>query len=110
MKYTGPIFRPPIEANTPLLQVTVACSHNDCNFCTMYKGVAFKVEHIHQIEKDIQELKNTYGSLKRIFLLNADAFVLNNRRLKEVANKIISYFPEMEVITMYASVKNIKAK
>lgn len=110
MKYTGPIFRPPLEANTLLLQVTVGCSHNKCTFCTMYRGTRFSIEHIDQIEKDLQEARRAYGSLKRIFLLNADAFALNARRLKEISKKIIEYFPEMETITMYASIRNIKHK
>lgn len=110
MKYTGTTYRPPIEANTLLLQVTVGCSHNSCNFCTMYKDVSFKIELIEQIEKDLQEAKLLYGVQKRIFLLNADAFVLSARRLKEISAKIIEYFPEMEVITMYASIRNIMGK
>ena len=76
----------------------------------MYKNTRFKIEQIDQIEKDLQEAKQTYGSLKRIFLLNADAFVLSTRRLKEIAGKIIEYFPEMEIITMYASIRNIMGK
>lgn len=110
MKYTGPIFRPPPEARTALLQVTVGCTHNKCSFCTMYKGIRFTFEHIDQIEKDLREAKEIYGTLTRIFLLNADAFALNARRLKEIAHKIIEYFPEMETITMYASIRNIKHK
>ena len=110
MKYTGPVFRPPPEANTLLLQVTVGCTHNKCTFCTMYKGTPFSIEKIDQIEKDLQEARNMYGSLTRIFLVNADAFALNARRLKEIAEKIIAYFPEMETITMYASIRNIRPK
>ena len=110
MKYTGPVFRPPNEASTLLLQVTVGCTHNKCTFCTMYKGTQFSIEHIDQIEKDLQEAKRTYGSLTRIFLINGDAFVLSARKLKEISKKIIQYFPEMETITMYASIRNIKAK
>ncbi|MGQ1909110.1 radical SAM protein [Marinifilum sp. RC60d5] len=110
MKYTGTTYRPPIEANTLLLQVTVGCSHNSCSFCTMYKDVQFKIEQMEQIEKDLQEAKLLYGSQKRIFLLNADAFVLSARKLKEISTKVIEYFPEIEVITMYASVRNIMSK
>lgn len=110
MKYTGPVFRPPLEARTVLLQVTVGCAHNQCNFCTMYRSTTFTIEQIDQIEEDINELKATYGSLKRIFLINGDAFVLSARRLKAISDKIIEYFPEMETITMYASVRNIMEK
>lgn len=112
MHYTGPIFRPPVEAmlGTKLLQVTVGCAHNDCNFCTMYSSVNFTTEPIEQIEEDIIELRETYSKIKRIFLVNGDAFVLNTRRLKEISDKIIKHIPEVEVITMYASITNIKNK
>lgn len=110
MKYTGPIYRPPVEADTLLLQVTVGCAHNKCTFCTMYKDTPFQIEQLDQIEQDLREAKQMCGSLTRIFLVNGDAFVLSARRLKEIAAKIIEYFPEMETITMYASVQNIMDK
>lgn len=110
MKYTGPVFRPPIEANTLLLQVTVGCAHNKCTFCTMYRDIRFSVESLEQIEKDLQEAKETYRDLRRIFLINGDAFVLSASRLKPIAELIIKYFPNMEVITMYASIRNIMGK
>lgn len=110
MNYTGPIYRPPPEANTILLQVTVGCAHNKCTFCTMYKGTQFTTESLDQIEKDLQEAKQLYGDIKRIFLINGDAFVLSASRLKPIAKLIIKYFPNMEVITMYASIRNIITK
>lgn len=110
MKYTGPVFRPPLEARTVLLQVTVGCAHNQCSFCTMYKNTDFSIEQIDQIEEDLKEVRATYRSLKRLFLINGDAFVLSARRLKIISDKIIEYFPEMETITMYASVRNIMDK
>lgn len=110
MKYSGTIYRPPIEAGTLLLQVTVGCAHNNCTYCTMYKDIPFTTENITQIENDLKEAKQSYGSVKRIFLVNGDAFVLSARRLKEIANKVIEYFPEMETITMYASIRNIMDK
>ena len=107
MKYTGITYRPPPEANTLLLQVTVGCAHNECTFCTMYKDEKFKLEKMDQIEKDLKEARRLYGSEKRIFLVNGDAFVLSTKKLKKIANKIIEYFPEMETITMYSSIRNI---
>lgn len=110
MKYTGITYRPPPEANSLLLQVTVGCAHNKCNYCTMYRDVKFKTEKIEQIEKDLQEAKALYGSVRRVFLVNGDAFVLSAKKLKAIANKIIEYFPEIETITMYSAIRNIMSK
>ena len=112
MHYTGPIFRPPVEAmlDTKLLQVTVGCAHNKCNFCTMYRSVKFSVEPLKQIEDDIKELRATYSNIDRIFLINGDAFVLGRKKLQEITDLIIKYIPEVSVITMYASISNIRHK
>lgn len=110
MKYTGPIYRPPYEANTLLLQVTVGCAHNKCSFCTMYRDVRFSIEKLDRIEDDLREARETYGDIKRIFLVNGDAFVLSAKKLKPIAELILKYFPNIEVITMYASINNIKGK
>lgn len=110
MTYTGPVFRPPFEANSLLLEVTVGCSHNECTFCTMYKDIPFHISPMEQIEHDLIEAKKLYGSVRRIFLVNADPFVLNASRLKAIAEKINEVFPEVETISMYASIKNISGK
>jgi len=110
MKYTGPTYRPPYEADSLLLQVTVGCTHNKCTFCTMYRDTRFSIESMEQIEKDLKEARALYGDVKRVFLVNGDAFVLSANRLKPIAELIIHYFPNVEVITMYASINNIKSK
>ncbi len=107
MTYTGPVFRPPFEANSLLLEVTVGCSHNGCTFCTMYRNTCFQVSPMEQIENDLKEARAQYRSVKRIFLVNADPFVLRADKLKAIALKINAYFPEVETISMYASVSNI---
>ena len=96
MHYTGPIFRPPWEANTPLLQVTVGCSHNKCKFCSMYKDVQFKVSPMKEIEEDLAEIRELYSNVKRIYLLGADPFVLSFEKLKPIILKIKEYLPECE--------------
>ncbi|MCG8580522.1 MAG: radical SAM protein [Bacteroidales bacterium] len=110
MNYTGPVYRPPYEANTLLLEVTVGCAHNKCTFCTMYRDVKFSVAKEEQVERDLQEAQHLYPDVKRVFLVNGDAFVLSARRLKEIARKIHAYLPQVEIITMYASINNVKLK
>ncbi|GAA0177656.1 radical SAM protein [Clostridium sediminicola] len=110
MHYTGPVYRHPLEANTLLLQVTSGCSHNKCTFCTMYKDVPFKVDSLEQIESDLIEARQNFRHLNRIFLENADPFVLSAEKLKRIGKLIVKYFPEMETISTYASISNLKNK
>ncbi|MDL2226807.1 radical SAM protein [Deltaproteobacteria bacterium OttesenSCG-928-M10] len=110
MHYAERIFRPPYEANTVLLQATVGCSHHRCRFCNSYTDVKFRVEPMSQIEEDLQELKTNLPNTDRIFLLNADAFVLSFDKLKELALKIRQYLPKCETISMMARVTNVKNK
>ena len=110
MHYTGPIYRPPFEAGSLLLQVTVGCSHNKCAFCTMYREVPFSVCPPEQVEADIDEAARLYGNAKRVFLENGDAFVLSADRLERIAGSIREKLPKVETITMYASILNIRTK
>ena len=70
----------------------------------------FKVEPLSQVEEDIKELRSLNHNIKRIFLVNGDAFVLSAKKLKAISDLIIKYISEVEVITMYASISNVKAK
>lgn len=55
MKYEGEVIRPPSEANSLLLQVTVGCSHNKCILCPAYKRKRFRIKSVDEIEEDIIE-------------------------------------------------------
>ncbi len=112
MHFTGTTYRPPTEAmqDAKLLQVTVGCAHNKCRFCNMYRDVKYKVEPISQIEEDIIELRQTYSNIERIYLVNGDPFGLSAKYLKEITDKIIEHIPEVKVISMYASITNLKHK
>lgn len=110
MRYDGATYRHPVEANTFLLQVTVGCSHNKCSFCTMYQNTPFKTSPIEHIKEDIEEIKKFGVKVKRINLLNADPFVLSTKKLVEIGELINDAFPEIEAITGYCSVINLKNK
>ena len=111
MHYTGQVYRPPLEAYTPLLEVTYGCSHNACAFCTMYHETKFGISPIEDIESDIREIRDTFpGQVERIYLLNGDPFMLPTQRLLEIADLIHKYLPDVKTITSYASFYNLKDK
>ncbi len=58
MDYVGNVIRPPSEANSLILQVTVGCSHNMCTFCGTYKDHTFRVKDMDVIKRDIEEAAN----------------------------------------------------
>lgn len=111
MHYTGPVYRPPPEADTPLLEITYGCSWNKCSFCTMYHGQKFGISPLEHVEEDLKELSRYYPkNLKKIYVENGDAFALQAHKLLEIADLIHKYFPEVETIACYASIRNIKPK
>ena len=110
MHFTGQVYRHPIEASTPLLEVTAGCSHNDCSFCTMYRDTPFKLSPLKHVEEDLQELKDSGYSAERIFLVNGEPFILATQKLIQIAELIRKYLPENKTITCYASIKSLKNK
>lgn len=110
MSMTGVVYRPPYEANSLLLQVTLGCSHNKCTFCYMYPDVKFTVCPMEQVEADIDEATRYCPDVERVFLEHGDAFVLSADRLMQIADAIHRKLPKVETIAMYASIQNIKHK
>lgn len=110
MNMTGVVYRPPYEANSLLLQVTLGCSHNKCTFCYMYPDIKFTVCPIEQVEADIVEAARYCPDVERVFLEHGDAFVLSADRLMQIADAIHRRLPKVETIAMYASIQNIKHK
>lgn len=110
MHFTGQVYRHPMEGRTQLLEVTAGCSHNKCTFCTMYRKTQFSVSPTDHVEDDLKELKSEGRKITRIFLVNGEPFVLSTRRLIEIGEMINTYFPEIETITCYTSIQNLKNK
>lgn len=110
MHFTGQVYRHPMEAQTHLLEVTAGCSHNKCAFCSMYRETQFATSPIEHIKEDILELRDSGYKVKRIFLVNGEPFVLSSRRLIEIGEMINKYLPDIETITCYVSIQNLKNK
>lgn len=110
INYEGTVYRPPSEAHSLIIQVTVGCAHNKCSFCSMYKDKKFKIKSIEEIYEDLYEARKLYRYVNRIFLADGDAFVLPFEKLEGVLNKIKELFPECERVSAYAAPKDILRK
>jgi radical SAM superfamily enzyme YgiQ (UPF0313 family) len=104
MDYERMIIRPPSEANSLLLPVTIGCSHNKCTFCGTYLGVKFRIRPLEDIKRDIDEVAQNYSwSLRRVFLEDGDAIIAPQPRLAAVLKYLNEQFPNLERIGSYAT-------
>jgi len=109
MKYEGMVIRPPSEAGSLLLQVTVGCSHNKCTFCPTYKGEKFRIKAFDEIEEDILEASG-YGYIDRIFLCDGDVLIMPMKKLAPVLESINRNIRGVKRIGLYANAKSILRK
>jgi len=105
LRYEGPIYRPPSEADSLLIQATVGCPHNRCTFCMVYKnGPRFKVRPVADIKEDLAEAGNRYGrDIRRIFLPAGNTIAMKTDQLCRVCEYARDLFPNLERITVYGS-------
>ncbi len=110
MRYEGVVYRPPSEAYSLIIQVTIGCSHNACSFCGMYKEKKFRIRDLKDIIEDLEQAKLTYGEVKKIFLGDGDALVLQTSKLKSILSKIRELFPECARVGIYGTPNDILRK
>ena len=110
MRYEGMIYRPPSEARSYLLQVTVGCSHNRCRFCSMFKEKKFHVRPMEDILDDIDMARKYYRYVNKIFLCDGDALCLSTSKLLTILDRIAEVFPECERVGVYGSPKDVLRK
>lgn len=110
MHFTGRIIRPPYEARSTFLQVTTGCSHNKCSYCSYYNDVPFSISQESEIINDLEQLRDSGNSFKRIWLQSADPFTLDIEKLCEIASLIHEYLPFVQSIGGYARVDSLKNK
>lgn len=111
MKYEGIVYRPPSEARSLIIQVTIGCAHNGCTFCTMYKEKKFRIRSREEIFADLHGAAERYGNLPlRIFLADGDALVLPTDTLLEILNEIRRLFPYAKRVTSYATALDVLRK
>ncbi len=110
MHYEGMIIRPPSEANSILLQVTLGCSHNKCTFCGTFRGKRFSIKKNELIFEDIEFARDYCRRQNRLFLCDGDALVIPQKRLVPILERIRERLPWVERVGLYANTKSIHMK
>jgi radical SAM superfamily enzyme YgiQ (UPF0313 family) len=110
MHYEGNIIRPPSEANSILLQVTVGCSRNKCTFCGTYRGERFKIKSDQIIMDDIDFAANHCQRQRRVFLCDGDALIIPQKRLLTILKAIQNQLPWVTRVGAYANAKSLDMK
>ena len=110
MKYEGMIFRPPSEADSLILQVTVGCSYNRCAFCGAYQGKSFRIKRFEEVKEDIDEVSRYGAKIRRIFLADGDALIIPQKALLRILNYLKEKITGFERVGIYANARDILQK
>ncbi|MBI9081679.1 MAG: radical SAM protein [Pseudodesulfovibrio sp.] len=110
MDYQGMIIRPPSEAESILLQVTLGCSHGKCAFCGAYQGKRFGFKDREIVQADIEFAARHCSRQRRVFLCDGDAMILPRKRLVEILAAIGTSLPWVTRVGTYASAKSLRLK
>lgn len=110
INYNEPLFRPPSEARSLILQITLGCSWNKCAFCEMYTSKSFKARKEEEVFRDIDAFIPYREQITRVFLADGDPLVLSTERLLRILKKLNTTFPNLRRISTYASPSNLARK
>ncbi|NOZ87359.1 MAG: B12-binding domain-containing radical SAM protein [Deltaproteobacteria bacterium] len=108
--YKEPLFRPPSEAYSAIVQATYGCSHNKCTFCMMYKGKKFRARPLDEVLHDLDLLAAVMPKKQKLFLADGDAMVLSTGRLLKILEHARQVFPSLKRTAVYANPSNLLQK
>jgi len=110
IRYVEPIYRPPSEARSLILQATIGCSHNECAFCVSFQNKPFRARKEAELMAEIDWAGQELPGLRRVFLADGDALVLSTGRLLRILERLYDRISTLERVTIYASPQNLEKK
>ena len=110
MRYAGPVYRPPSEADSYLLQVTYGCSHNECTYCAMYRHKTFSARPMPEVLADVEEAGRRFPDTRRVFLLDGDAMTLSTAKLVPILEALSAAFPDLQRVGSYVNAVSVLKK
>ena len=111
LEYDMPLYRPPVEAWSLILQPTIGCPHNKCTFCFAYKSKRFRIKKMEEIKADIAEALRYYGpDVTHVFLADGNTIAMRTAQQLEMLGNIKKAFPHVVQISSYAGAKFVLLK
>ncbi len=101
LRYDEPVFRPPSEAESLILQVTIGCSWNRCAFCAMYRMKRFRVRELAEVVDEIRRVAPMAGECRRVFLADGDALAAPLPHLEAVLGELRRSIPTVQRVGIY---------
>lgn len=108
--YDEPLFRPPAEAHSAIIQATLGCSWNRCAFCEMYYSKKFKVRAFDELKPEIEALSQIYPEARKVFIADGNAFVMSASKLIPILEEINKNFGRIQRVSSYAMPRHIMSK
>lgn len=108
--YDYPLYRPPSEAYSLILQVTLGCSYNRCVFCGMYQTKKFHIKPIETVRQELAMFAERYRRVDKVFLADGDALTAPTEYLVAVLDAIAAVIPQCKRVSCYATHLNIRQK
>jgi len=109
MEYEGIVIRPPSEAESLILQVTLGCSHNRCTFCPTYKDRRFRIKDLDTIKSEIDEVA-LYDPFRKVFLADGDALIIPQPKLLAILEYLQEKIRGLRRVGIYGNAKSILRK
>ena len=111
MRYVDPLFRPPSEADSFILQATLGCSWNACAFCAMYRDKPYGVRPLGEILEDIAEAGVHFAEeVRHVFVADGDPLGMEMGHWEPILQALKTAFPRLRRVSTYATARNILEK
>lgn len=110
LSYNEPLFRPPSEAYSLILQITHGCKWNRCAFCEMYTRKEYYERPVEDVIGEIQKMKPFTQDTRKLFLADGNPLALETEKLLPVLQSIKKELSKIRQVSTYALPRDIRNK
>ncbi len=110
IRYAEPLYRPPSEADSLILQATIGCSYNECSFCAMYRHKRFKVRKLDELRAEIEWARANLAGVRKVFLADGDALMAKASFLGALLDELRAAFGPLARVSCYASPQSLQVR